>query len=137
MLQRDTNSEVIQAPKIIALDGIEATIFVGETIRYAEAKTEQGQAGGLSLALTEAQSSPVDTGFQLLIVPHVVPGTNTLLLGPAGRVPPARLLSIGFLEAPLPVEAAQRLPYDILWTTAAANRDDPCKAFPAARPASA
>lgn len=80
MLQKDTNSEVIQAPKIIALDGVEATIFVGETIRYAEAKTEQGQAGGLSLALTEAQSSPVDTGFQLLIVPHVVPGTNTLTM---------------------------------------------------------
>jgi len=80
MLQRDTKSEVIQAPKIIALDGVEATIFVGETIRYAEAKTEQGQAGGLSLALTEAESSPVDVGFQLLIVPHVVPGTNTLTM---------------------------------------------------------
>ncbi len=80
MLQSDTDSEVIQAPKIIALDGIEATIFVGETIRYAEAKTEQGQAGGLSLSLTEAQSSPVDIGFQLMIVPHVVPGTNTLTM---------------------------------------------------------
>ena len=80
MLQRDTDSEVIQAPKIIALDGTEATIFVGETIRYAEVKTEQGQAGGLSLSLTEAQSSPVDIGFQLMIVPHVVPGTNTLTM---------------------------------------------------------
>ncbi len=80
MLQSDTDSEVIQAPKIIALDGIEATIFVGETIRYAEAKPEQGQAGGLSLSLTEAQSSPVDIGFQLMIVPHVVPGTNTLTM---------------------------------------------------------
>jgi type IV pilus assembly protein PilQ len=80
MLQRDTESEVIQAPKIVALDGMEATIFVGETIRYAEAKTEQGQAGGLSLALTEANGSPVDVGFQMLIVPHVVPGTNTLTM---------------------------------------------------------
>jgi general secretion pathway protein D len=80
MLQRDTDSEVIQAPKIIALDGTEATIFVGETIRYAEAKTEQGQAGGLSLSLTEAQGSPVDIGFQLMIVPHVVPGTNSLTM---------------------------------------------------------
>jgi type II secretory pathway component GspD/PulD (secretin) len=80
MLQRDTKSEVIQAPKIVALDGAEATIFVGETIRYAEAKTEQGQAGGLSLSLTEAAGSPVDIGFQLLIVPHVIPGTNTLTM---------------------------------------------------------
>ena|SRR5688572_17296832 len=80
MLQRDTKAQVIQAPKLIVLDGSEGTIFVGETIRYAEAKTEQGQAGGLSLSLTEAESSPVDVGFQLLLVPHVIPGTNTLTM---------------------------------------------------------
>lgn len=80
MLQRDTNSEVVQAPKLIALDGREATIFVGETVRYAEAKTEQGQAGGLNLSVTEASGSPVEVGFQLLIVPHVVPGSDKLTL---------------------------------------------------------
>lgn len=80
MLQRDTTSEVIQAPKLIALDGSEATIFVGETIRYAEARSEQGQAGGLQLSLSEAQNSPVDVGFQLLVVPHVISGTNQLTL---------------------------------------------------------
>lgn len=80
MLQRDLTSEVIQAPKLIALDGAEATIFVGETIRYAEARSEQGQAGGLQLSLSEAQNSPVDVGFQLLVVPHVIAGTNQLTL---------------------------------------------------------
>ena len=80
MLQRDTSTEVIQAPKIVALDGREATIFVGETIRYAEAKSEQGQAGGLQLSVEEAKSSPVEVGFQLLIVPHVIPGTNKLTM---------------------------------------------------------
>jgi type IV pilus assembly protein PilQ len=80
MLQRDTKSEVVQAPKLIAIDGNESTIFVGETIRYAEAKSEQGQAGGLQLSLSEASGSPVDIGFQLLIVPHVIPGTNNLTL---------------------------------------------------------
>ncbi|MDF1797573.1 MAG: hypothetical protein P1V81_00200 [Planctomycetota bacterium] len=80
MMQRDVSSEVVQAPKLIALDGREATIFVGETIRYAEAKTEQGQAGGLSLSVVEAQSSPVEVGFQLLVVPHVIPGTNKLMM---------------------------------------------------------
>ena len=80
MLQQDTMTDVIQAPKLIALDGAEATIFVGETIRYAEAKSEQGQAGGLQLSLQEASSSPVDVGFQLMIVPHVIPGTNSLTL---------------------------------------------------------
>lgn len=80
MLQRDTKSQVVQAPKIIALDGREATIFVGETIRYAEAKTEQGQAGGLSLSVQEADGSPVEVGFQLLIVPNIIPGTNSLTM---------------------------------------------------------
>lgn len=80
LLQRDTDSEVIQAPKVIAVDGHEATIFVGETIRYAEAKSEQGQAGGLQLSLQEADNSPVNVGFQLLIIPHVVPGTNTVMM---------------------------------------------------------
>ena len=80
MLQSDSSTEIIQAPMILALDGRPSTIFVGETIRYAEAKSEQGQAGGLQLSVSEAKSSPVEVGFQLLIVPHVIPGTNKLTL---------------------------------------------------------
>jgi type II secretory pathway component GspD/PulD (secretin) len=79
-LQRDTKTEVSQAPKIIALDGNEATIFVGETIRYAEAKSEQGQAGGLQLSVSEASGSPVEVGFQLLIRPNIVPGTQKIVM---------------------------------------------------------
>jgi type IV pilus assembly protein PilQ len=78
MLQRDQSSEVIQAPKIITLDGNEATIFVGETVRYAEAKSEQGQAGGLQLTVQEASGSPVEIGVQLLVRPHVIPGTRKI-----------------------------------------------------------
>ena len=80
LLQRDTSSEVIQAPKLIALDGRASTIFVGETIRYAEAKSKQGQAGGLQLSVQEAGGSPVEIGFQLLIKPHVVPGSNRMMM---------------------------------------------------------
>lgn len=80
MYQRDTRTDVIQAPKLIVLDGNEGTIFVGETIRYAEARSEQGQAGGLQLSVQEAQGSPVEVGFQLLIVPHVIPGTNSMTM---------------------------------------------------------
>jgi len=76
LLQRDTTTEVIQAPKLVVLDGKEGTIFVGESIRYAQAKSEQGQAGGLQLSVEEADSSPVETGFQLLVQPHVIPGSN-------------------------------------------------------------
>lgn len=80
LLQRDGSTEVIQAPKILTLDGHEATIFVGETIRYAEAKSEQGQSGGLQLAVGEADHSPVEVGFQLLIRPQVVPGTDQIIM---------------------------------------------------------
>jgi type IV pilus assembly protein PilQ len=80
MFQRDSRSDVIQAPKLIVLDGNEGTIFVGETIRYAEARSEQGQAGGLQLSVQEAGGSPVEVGFQLLIVPNVIPGTNSMTM---------------------------------------------------------
>lgn len=80
LLQRDSSAEVIQAPKLITLDGVEATIFVGETVRYAEAKSEQGQAGGLQLSIQEAQGSPVEVGFQLLLRPNVIPGTDSIVL---------------------------------------------------------
>ena len=79
-LQRDSRTQVLQMPKIVALDGREATIFVGETIRYAEARTEQGQAGGLNLSVSEAAGSPVEVGFQLLVRPNVVTGTNTVVM---------------------------------------------------------
>lgn len=80
LLQRNTKTEVVQAPKIIALDGSEATIFVGETIRYAEAKSEQGQAGGLQLVVSEAAGSPVEVGFQLLVRPNIIPGTSRMVM---------------------------------------------------------
>jgi type IV pilus assembly protein PilQ len=80
LLQQDVRSEIAQAPKLIALDHQEATIFVGETIRYAQARAEQGQAGGLQLVVEEAPDSPVSTGFQLLVIPHIVPGTDKIIM---------------------------------------------------------
>jgi type IV pilus assembly protein PilQ len=80
LLKQDVHSEIIQAPKLVALDHQEATIFVGETIRYAQARAEQGQAGGLQLVVEEAPQSPVSVGFQLLVVPHIVPGTDKIIM---------------------------------------------------------
>jgi type IV pilus assembly protein PilQ len=80
LLKQDTFSEIIQAPKLIALNHHEATIFVGETVRYAQARAEQGQAGGLQLVVEEAPGSPVSVGFQLLTIPHIVPGTNKVIM---------------------------------------------------------
>ena len=80
MLKKDSRSEITQAPKIVALDHQTATIFVGEAVRYAQSRVEQGQAGGLLLALEEGDDSPVNVGFQLLATPHVVPGTDKVIL---------------------------------------------------------
>ncbi len=80
LLKQEVKSEITQAPKLIAVDHQEATIFVGETVRYAQARSEQGQAGGLQLVVEEAPNSPVQTGFQLLVIPHIVPGTDKIML---------------------------------------------------------
>ncbi|MCR9248041.1 MAG: hypothetical protein NXI31_23665 [bacterium] len=80
LLARDSRSEIVQAPQIVALDHQTATIFVGEAVRYAQARVEQGQAGGLLLALEEGDESPVSVGFQLLATPHIVPGTDKVIL---------------------------------------------------------
>ncbi|MBK8101148.1 MAG: hypothetical protein IPK26_29045 [Planctomycetes bacterium] len=80
LLKKDTRSEILQAPKIVALDHQTSTIFVGEAVRYAQARVEQGQAGGLLLALEEGDESPVNIGFQLLTTPHLIPGTDKVIL---------------------------------------------------------
>lgn len=80
LLARDSRSEIQQAPQITTLDNSTATIFVGEAVRYAQARVEQGQAGGLLLALEEGDESPVNIGFQLLATPHIVPGTDKVIM---------------------------------------------------------
>jgi type II secretory pathway component GspD/PulD (secretin) len=97
LLKRDTRSELVQAPQIVTLDHQPATIFVGEAIRYAQARVEQGQAGGLLLALEEGDESPVSIGFQLLTTPHVVPGTDKIVM----QVIPQRTSLSGTGNSPL------------------------------------
>lgn len=80
LLKKDSRSEIVQAPQITAMDHQTATIFVGEAVRYAQARVEQGQAGGLLLALEEGDESPVNVGFQLLATPHLVPGTDKVIM---------------------------------------------------------
>jgi len=80
LLKDDTKSSIVQAPKLIALDHQEATIFVGDTTRYAESDAQQGQAGGLEVTIKEAKNSPVQTGFQLLFIPHIIPGSDKIIM---------------------------------------------------------
>lgn len=80
LIKRDKSSRIVQAPKLIALDNQEATIFVGETIRFAQTKAASNQSGGLEFSLEEAEKSPVQTGFQLLMIPHVIPDRDQIMM---------------------------------------------------------
>jgi type IV pilus assembly protein PilQ len=80
LFKEDRTSRVMQAPKLVALDNQEATIFVGETVRYAQTTASSNQSGGLTFSIAEAPNSPVQQGFQLLVIPHVIPNTDKLML---------------------------------------------------------
>lgn len=80
LLKEDQGSRIVQAPKLLALDNQEATIFVGRTVRFAETVAESSQSGGLKYSIKEAANSPVQTGFQLYLVPHVIPGTEKVMM---------------------------------------------------------
>ncbi len=80
LFKQDRTSQIIQAPKLVALDNQEATIFVGETVRYAQTTASSNQSGGLTFSIAEAPNSPVQQGFQLLVIPHVIPGSDKLML---------------------------------------------------------
>lgn len=79
LFRKDERSRVIQQPTILALNHHEATIFVGDTIRWAEATTSvSGTSGTPVTTLAESSKSPVQVGFQLLVIPHIIPGTNKI-----------------------------------------------------------
>jgi len=80
LLKSDGNARIVQAPKLTVLDHHEATIFVGQTVRFAETVSASSQQGGVELAAQEALNSPVDTGFQILLIPHIVPGTDKVIM---------------------------------------------------------
>jgi type II secretory pathway component GspD/PulD (secretin) len=94
LLKQDGNAEIIQAPKLTILDHTEATIFVGDTVRFAESTAATAQAGQLTFSYKEATNSPIATGFQLLIIPHIVAGTDKVIL----NLIPQRTTFNGFEE---------------------------------------
>lgn len=80
LIKSDVTSKIVQAPKLVALDNQEATIFVGETIRFAQSNAQSNQSGGLEFSIEEAENSPVQVGFQMLMIPHVVPDKDQILM---------------------------------------------------------
>jgi type IV pilus assembly protein PilQ len=80
MFRTKTSGRILQAPQLIALDNEEATIQVGELVRYAESFVANTEDGGNVSGFREAGGSPVKLGMQILIVPHVTGPENNILL---------------------------------------------------------
>ena len=80
LIRTKTSGRVIQAPQIIALDNEEATIQVGELVRYAETFVANTEGGGNVSGFREAAGSPIKLGTQLLIIPHVTGPENNVLM---------------------------------------------------------
>jgi type IV pilus assembly protein PilQ len=79
-LKSDSQTEIFQKPTLSVMDNRAATIFVGESVRYAEVQISQTPAGGQAATISEGRSSPVDVGFQLLVKPHVIPESRQVMV---------------------------------------------------------
>ncbi len=80
-LTNDSESEIVQAPQLTVVDNKTATVFVGEQIHFAEEFTTTAQSGGQSRGIREAsKNSPVKVGTQLLVMPHIVPDSDKIVL---------------------------------------------------------
>src|SRR5690606_22700791 len=86
LVKDDERSRIVQEPSLTMLNNKPAVIFVGETVPYAVQKIEQDQNGNVTVAIDENEKSPINVGFTLYLVPHVVPGTDEINLSVIPRV---------------------------------------------------
>jgi hypothetical protein len=73
----DERVRVVQAPKILALNGQEATLFIGETIRFARTQAATNARGGLEF---EIQEGPAFVGYKMAVTPTVKAGDSRVAL---------------------------------------------------------
>lgn len=92
LFKEDSASRILQAPQLIAINGQEATIHVGKEIRWAQTSASSSQSGTLAYELSEADGSPLQTGFQLFVVPYIARDTNNVIM----TVVPKNTLFLGF-----------------------------------------
>jgi len=80
LVEKDSKSKIVQSPVLTILDKTPSTIFSGETVRFAQSEGVSAQAGGVEITIGEADTSPVDVGFQLLVIPYIIPDQNEVLM---------------------------------------------------------
>jgi len=79
LIHTETKGKMVQAPMITTLSGEEATIAVGEIIRYAEQDTSSSE-GTAQVSWSEAAGSPIQLGIQILVIPYVTGPANDVIL---------------------------------------------------------
>ncbi|MCZ6603174.1 MAG: hypothetical protein O6952_09220 [Planctomycetota bacterium] len=80
LVDADISSRITQAPSLTMLDHAEATIFVGENVPFAEQRATVDQNGNVTVTLEESDGSPISIGFVLFLTPHIVRGTDDILM---------------------------------------------------------
>jgi type IV pilus assembly protein PilQ len=80
LIRDKTKGRIVQAPQLVTLDNEEATIQVGQLVRYAETIVANTEGGGNVGGFREANGSPLKLGFQLLVIPHVTGPENNILM---------------------------------------------------------
>lgn len=78
LAENDETVTLLQAPELLAMDNQEATIHVAQVIRYAEYYTESNESGQITTGYREA--GQIEDGVQLLVVPHVIPDVDRVIL---------------------------------------------------------
>lgn len=76
-VQTNNKISLMQAPQIVAMDNEEATIHVGEVIRYAEFYSETTDGGVVS---GYRQADPLVAGVQLIVLPHVTADSQHVIM---------------------------------------------------------
>lgn len=80
MLKDDENSRIVQEPSLTMVDNTPGTIFVGETVPFAVQSVQVDQNGNTSATIDENKRSPINVGFTLYMLPHVIPGTDMVTM---------------------------------------------------------
>jgi type IV pilus assembly protein PilQ len=77
MSQYDDRVNIVQAPQILVLDNEEASVFIGNVENYVLQRATESDNGRVTYSFDERE---VLVGVQLLVIPHVVRGTDQVIL---------------------------------------------------------
>ncbi|MDQ7779635.1 MAG: secretin N-terminal domain-containing protein [Planctomycetota bacterium] len=78
LYRRDDQTMVRQSPSVVVINGQEATIYVGDQQEYISSVTVTQQAG--AAPITSVSTDTLETGFQLMIIPHIIDGTDKIMM---------------------------------------------------------